>query len=54
MTLLKNKSELFEVLDLHTSTSSIECKKAKKKVARNYYPDKWKSIKPFSKLEGKM
>ena len=50
----KNKYELFEVLDLQISASSIECKKAYKKLARNYHPDKWKSIKPFSKLEGKI
>ena len=37
----KNKSELFEVLDLQISASSIECKKAYKKLARNYHPDKW-------------
>jgi len=48
----KNKCELFEVLELQISASSIECKKAYKKLARNYHPDKWKSIKPFSKLEG--
>ena len=48
----KNRSELFKVLDLKIFTSSIECKKAYKKLARQYHPDKWKSIKPFSKLKG--
>ena len=50
--LSKNRSELFKVLDLKISASSIECKKAYKKLARQYHPDKWKSIKPFSKLKG--
>ena len=39
----KNKSELFEVLDLQISASSIECKKSYNKLAQNYHPDKLKA-----------
>ena len=47
ISLSKNKSDLFKVIHIKISTFSIECKKAYKKLARHYHPDKWKGINTF-------